>query len=474
MAITINLTPLLTIPGSGLTTVHPFPTESIDPILQESFRDLQEAYHGRRVPHVLFILGVSGPQGQSLSFYDAHSFSNYRDRQPHDWPVTNPATRERVASIATYVLFPPRGAPGALCYEFVYLEVNPVGPTNMGEESRLIIRASENPAPPGDGLIQEQVIQAQKDLVQYYSTQFYSGKLLWNSSKFVFWLTRLAEQGDVDAQYNLGERFQYGTNAGLQIEEAIHWLTRAATQGHSLAQTTLGCGFLSGTHMARNDVEAVRWFTEAANQGQPWGQYELGRCLRKGVGTARNDREAVRWFTEAAKGNPSAQYALEMCLKNGIGIAKNEAEAVHWFTLAANQGLTWAQYELGVYLRYGIGAPHDIEKAIHWFTQSAAKGNRRSMSHLGNCYERGDPARGIPTDMNKALDWYRRAANLGEPQAFCDLGYCYSHGLGVGRDLALSMEYYNLAEAQGHQDTRKEPPRAASHEPSAKRALVSE
>ena len=44
---------------------------------------------------------------------------------------------------------------------------------------------------------------------------------------------RLAEQGDADAQYNLGYRYVTGIGVPQDRAEAVRWLRLAADQGHT-------------------------------------------------------------------------------------------------------------------------------------------------------------------------------------------------------------------------------------------------
>ena len=49
-----------------------------------------------------------------------------------------------------------------------------------------------------------------------------------------------AEEGDRDAQYELGWRHAIGMGLELDDDEALEWLIKAAEQGHPLAQNNLG------------------------------------------------------------------------------------------------------------------------------------------------------------------------------------------------------------------------------------------
>ena len=53
---------------------------------------------------------------------------------------------------------------------------------------------------------------------------------------------RLAEQGDADAQYNLGVRYANGEGVLKDEAEAVRWYRLSADQGNADAQFNLGVG----------------------------------------------------------------------------------------------------------------------------------------------------------------------------------------------------------------------------------------
>ena len=79
---------------------------------------------------------------------------------------------------------------------------------------------------------------------------------------------RAAEQGDVEAQYRLGNAYYYGTGVPTNIGEAVKWYRMAAEQGHVVAQNRLGASYLHGLHgVSQDHTEAAKWFHMAAEQG---------------------------------------------------------------------------------------------------------------------------------------------------------------------------------------------------------------
>ena len=61
-----------------------------------------------------------------------------------------------------------------------------------------------------------------------------------NMPSAVVWYLEMAEQGDKDAQYNLGSIYETGFGVNIDMKEAVKWYSRAAQQGHQVSQLKLG------------------------------------------------------------------------------------------------------------------------------------------------------------------------------------------------------------------------------------------
>ncbi len=223
-----------------------------------------------------------------------------------------------------------------------------------------------------------------------------------------------------------------------------------AEQGDAEAQCDLGVCHEFGNGVEKDLVKAVEWYRRAAEQGLPRAQYNLGVCYEFGKGMWKHMPSAIEWYTKAAEqGYAEAQCNLAVCFEFGTGVTgvmKNTAKAVEWYRRAAEQGLPRAQCNLGVCYEYGTGVEKDAAKAVEWYRKAAEQGHARGQCYLGECYEHGT---GVEKDAAKAVEWYRRAAEQELPRAQCNLGVCYEHGTGVEKDAAKAVEWYAKAAEQG-------------------------
>jgi len=88
--------------------------------------------------------------------------------------------------------------------------------------------------------------------------------------------TRLAENGDATAQYNLGIMYSKGQETEKDLEKAFDWIQKSAKQGHTPAQYTLGRMYMLAQGVATNGDKAFYWAEIAAKKNDKDGQSLLG------------------------------------------------------------------------------------------------------------------------------------------------------------------------------------------------------
>jgi TPR repeat protein len=106
----------------------------------------------------------------------------------------------------------------------------------------------------------------------------------------------LAEKGDADAAFNLGQAYRLGRGVKLDLAQAQIWLERAARKGHVDAQTTLGLLLFQNG----NQTAAMRWLNGAAEAGEPRALLMVGTALYNGDGVARDPVKAYAYVSRAA------------------------------------------------------------------------------------------------------------------------------------------------------------------------------
>jgi TPR repeat protein len=106
----------------------------------------------------------------------------------------------------------------------------------------------------------------------------------------------LAEAGDADAAFNLGQAYRLGRGVPTNLAAAQTWFERAAREGHVDAQTTLGLLLFD----TGNRVGGLRWLNSAAEAGEPRALLIYGTALFNGEGIARDPVRAYAYVSRAA------------------------------------------------------------------------------------------------------------------------------------------------------------------------------
>lgn len=103
-------------------------------------------------------------------------------------------------------------------------------------------------------------------------------------------LLRLAYQGNLKAQFNLGEIY-HDLN---DLPKAVYWHRKAAQSGYADSQCAMGLCYYHGVSglVVPDYCEAVRWYRLASNQNQRLAILNLATCFLKGAGVPTDYIEA--------------------------------------------------------------------------------------------------------------------------------------------------------------------------------------
>jgi tetratricopeptide (TPR) repeat protein len=108
----------------------------------------------------------------------------------------------------------------------------------------------------------------------------------------------LADRGNADAQFNLGQAYKLGRGVPVNAGLAQSWYEKAARQGHEQAQVNVGLLLYNGGRRQ----EALPWIRKAADLGDPRAQYILGTELFNGDLVAKDWPRAYALMLKAADG----------------------------------------------------------------------------------------------------------------------------------------------------------------------------
>ena len=182
------------------------------------------------------------------------------------------------------------------------------------------------------------------------STQSYSGNRVFT----------LDENGNVveDLEKQLENSLKLSTRGNKDLANTL----KRAQQGNPQAQYDLGVMYANGQGVPQDFKEAVKWYKLSAEQENAQAQHILGFMHAYGQGVPQGYKEAVRWYRlSAEQGYAYAQYNLGDLYTNGQGVPQDYIQAHKWLNLAGASG-----YEYGLKNRIILEkqmTPSQIEKA---------------------------------------------------------------------------------------------------------------
>ena len=80
-------------------------------------------------------------------------------------------------------------------------------------------------------------------------------------------MKKAANNGYVDAQYNLAICYENGEGIKKDYKQAVNWYNKAVAKGHTDAKYNLAICFLEGTGVEKNFDIAEELLIDAANEG---------------------------------------------------------------------------------------------------------------------------------------------------------------------------------------------------------------
>ena len=142
----------------------------------------------------------------------------------------------------------------------------------------------------------------------------------------------LAEKGDADASFNLGQAYRLGRGVPTNLAAAQTWFERASAKGHVDAQATLGLMLFENGDRACG----IRWLRMAAEKGEPRSLLVYGTALFNGDGVKQDPILGYAYVSRAAaQGLAPARATLEQLnqilpveqRKKALAIAMAKAKA---------------------------------------------------------------------------------------------------------------------------------------------------
>jgi len=122
-------------------------------------------------------------------------------------------------------------------------------------------------------------LQAQHDLCYGYRYADYG--LPTDYAKAHFWCSKMAKRGWPDSITLFAELYYHGLGVDQDFSIAFNWYMKAAERGHLHAQYMIGHMYLYGQGVAMNKEQAYKWTHRSIESGSEHGKELLAKILKE-------------------------------------------------------------------------------------------------------------------------------------------------------------------------------------------------
>jgi len=211
---------------------------------------------------------------------------------------------------------------------------------------------------------------------------------------------KLAEEGDLDAMFNVASYIIWGDQTAPVEPEAAEL--------------------------------AVRYFKANAENGDIDSMLDLGAMYLEGRGVEKDEKEALKWYEKAAEMNGPracrciANFYRYDVINDGTPVPTADPvrlrKALEWYRTGTERGEENCIYELGDYYRKGIIVPKDEKQAFELYCRA---------------YE-----------ICKKLAYERFIVNDSYSDVCFRLAECYHYGIGTDIDMQQAKFYVEIAKEE--------------------------
>jgi len=143
----------------------------------------------------------------------------------------------------------------------------------------------------------------------------------------------LAEQGNADAQYNLGMMYKRGRVVQRDFQKAVKWFELASKNGSTEGTYNLAVAYHKGQHVEKNLEYALKLYHIAAWNGYADAEFQVGNFAFQ----RKEYKSASNWYRLAAEqGHTEAQQSLGASHHKGLGVLQDYVRAHMWGNIAAS------------------------------------------------------------------------------------------------------------------------------------------
>ena len=253
-----------------------------------------------------------------------------------------------------------------------------------------------------------------------------------DAEKALYWFTKLAEEQNAVAAFNVGLFYAKGFGAERDFGKAADWMDKAAEYGDA-----------DGIAAAEKYRQALADLTLAENgdadaQGRLAGFFMALAGSLDQAGTGNDYAESLKWAKMASdNGNGDGLWALALAYEHGRGVSKNQSIALEYYEQGAEIGHASSMHSLACYYLRGDVLEQNMKLGFELIIRAALIGNGLAMRDAGRCYQFGNGCMG---NMKKAVAWYKKALEVIDDDELARKTSTFEMMLGM--DTEMDEDYY--------------------------------
>lgn len=186
------------------------------------------------------------------------------------------------------------------------------------------------------------------------------------------WYRKAAEQELAIAQIELARCYFHGLGVHENYPEALFWIYKAVGQGDVKAQYVLGDLLWFGKFgVKQNPTEALKYYHLSAEYGYVNAQCWLVSIYESGsMGVNPDVNEAIKWSQKLHENNCGRLYpTIYESLGNLYKGLNDYTSALDWYRIGHELGVSWATYNLGLMYEEGQGVEQNHQKALELYRE---------------------------------------------------------------------------------------------------------
>jgi TPR repeat protein len=283
-------------------------------------------------------------------------------------------------------------------------------------------------------------------------------------------LQKLADEGDPQASWILGLRFETGSGVATNAVTAYQWVTMAAARSKGVHRSLIEkdkariAAMLTAVQIQQSAKPANDFLQQRneameamAGKGDIESQFELGLNLYHGNGIVSDKKKAAERFTQAAEqGHVGASALLGRMYLNGDTVTKDLVQGYRLLERAASRGNTLAQADISeapkTMTPAQLAEASEIARAflgkkVALLEAIATTGDDASQFKLGLMFYLGTE---IPKDLEKAAQWFQKAGEQGHAEAPALLAGMHFSGEGLEKSFVQAYKWHGIAKGRGN------------------------